>query len=217
MTPVPAIHAVTDDRVLAFPDFLARARALALGPHVAIHLRGRLDGGPLLALADQVRALTAESRTRLLIHDRLDVAQLCGADGVHLPAYGLPVAAARRALGPDTLIGRSTHSAEEARAALDEGADFAFLGPIWPTASHPDRPALGTAALSPPARADSATSPPHPIIAIGALTPARAAEARAAGAMGVAAITALWDAPDPAAAVRDLWLSFTSCSPPRFG
>lgn len=202
MSRVPVVHAVTDDRVLALPDFLDRARALALGPAVAIHLRGRLEGGPLLTLADRLRALTAPSATRLVIHDRLDVARLCGADGLHLPSAGLPVAAARRDLGPGPLLGRSTHAPDQVRAALDDGADWAFLGPIWATATHPDRTPLGTAAIT------AATATPAAIIAIGGITPERAAEARSAGASGIAAIRALWDARDPAAAARDLLLSF---------
>jgi thiamine-phosphate pyrophosphorylase len=198
---VPRVHAVTDDRVVALPDFLTRARALAQGPDVAIHLRAaRLSARNLLALADQLRAITRDSGTRLFVHDRVDLALLSAADGVHLPGSGLPVRPVRAYLGPGWLVGRSTHGAGEARAAIREGADYAFLGSIWPTASHPDRVPLGSDAIT--------AARPGPVIAIGGVTAARSAEARARGASGVAAITALWDAPDPAAAVRALLLSF---------
>jgi len=202
VTAVPRLHAVTDDRVLALPDVLDRARALALGPDVAIHLRGALSGRPLLALADALRALTAAAGALLIVNDRLDVARLCRADGLHLPARGLPVA--RVAAHPDRphLVGRSTHAAADARAALAAGADYVFLGNVWPTASHPDRPPLGPAAIGVVSSAR--------VIAIGGITADRAAEARAAGAGGVAAIRALWDAPDPAAAARNLLLSFSA-------
>jgi thiamine-phosphate pyrophosphorylase len=203
---IPVVCAVTDDRVLAHPDFLDRARAVALGPRTALVLRGTLPGGPLLHLADHLREILAPSGTRLLIHDRLDVARLTGAAGVHLPAHGVPVAAARAALGPEALIGRSTHTPAEAAAAAADGADYVFLGNIWETASHPGRTPLGTAAL-----ADASAAPAAPaIIAIGGVTPDRAAAARAAGASGVAAVRALWDAPDPALAARALLLSFTA-------
>ncbi len=200
MRVVPIVHAVTDDRVAALPDFLERARALAVGPDIAIHLRARMPGNRLLALADSLRAITASTDTRLIIHDRVDVARLSGADGVHLPRSGVPVERARALLPERALVGGSTHTADDARSAAATGADYVFLGNIWETASHPGRPGLGVAALA-EARIDR-------VIAIGGVTVERAALAAAAGAAGVAAIRALWDAADPAAAVRALRVSF---------
>jgi thiamine-phosphate pyrophosphorylase len=194
------VHAVTDDRVLSLPDFPARARALALGPDFAIHLRGSLAGGPLLALAEDLRDALASSGTRLIVHDRLDVARIAGADGLHLPAAGLPTGAARTVLGPEPLLGRSTHAAAEAKAAAADGADYVFLGNVWETASHPGRQALGPTAIR--------DALPTPVLAIGGVTPAMAPLAAAAGAAGVAAIRALWDADDPAAAARALRVCF---------
>jgi thiamine-phosphate diphosphorylase len=197
--PVPVVHAVTDDRVVALPDFLERARALAIGPDVAVQLRARMPGDRILALADTLRAITASTGTRLIIHDRADTARLSGADGVHLPRSGLPTERARGLLPEGALVGRSTHTADEARAAV-AGADYVFLGNIWETASHPGRRGLGVGAL-----VEAGTSR---VIAIGGVTAERAALAAAAGAAGVAAIRALWDAADPAAAVRALRVSF---------
>jgi thiamine-phosphate pyrophosphorylase len=194
------VHAVTDDRVLALPDFLERAAALALGPAYAVHLRGRLGADPLLGLADALRGITAPSGTCLQIHDRLDIARLCGADGVHLPAVGFPTARARDLLGPAALIGRSVPGAAEARAAMGAGNDYVFLGNIWETTSHPGRPGLGPDAIA-AARCAG-------IIAIGGVTPATAEDAARAGAAGVAAIRGLWDAPDPAAAARAMRVPF---------
>ena len=195
------MHAVTDDRVLSLPDFRSRAEHLALGPAYAIHLRGTLPGREFLALADRLRELTAASGTRLFVHDRLDVARLCGADGVHLPAAGVPTPAARALLAPPALLGRSTHSAAEARAAAAAGCDYVFLGHIWETATHPGRPPLGPAAI--------AAARPADVIAIGGITAGTALLAARAGAAGVAAIRALWDAPDPAAAARALRVCFS--------
>jgi len=194
------VHAVTDDRVLALPDFCERAAAVALGPDCAIHLRGRLPAERLLAIADRLRHITAEAGATLLIHDRLDVAILCGADGMHLPAVGFPTARARSMLGRAALIGRSVHSPAQAHAAAKEGNDYVFLGNIWETASHPGRPGLGPAAIT--------AALPAPIIAIGGINAATAARAAQAGAAGVAAIRALWDAPDPAAAAHTLRVLF---------
>lgn len=195
------MHAVTDDRVLALPDFLTRAGQVALGPAFAIHLRGRLPARALLAIADRLRGLTAATGTRLLVHDRVDVARLCGADGVHLPGTGLPTPAARTLLGPDALLGRSTHAAIEAVEATAAGSDYVFLGNIWTTASHPARPPLGSAAI--------AAARPATVIAIGGVTTETAPLAARAGAVGVAAIRALWDAADPAAAAQALRVCFS--------
>jgi thiamine-phosphate pyrophosphorylase len=198
---VPLLFAVTDDCVVRLPDFLERACAVACSPDVALLLRGTMPARELLALADTLRTITVASGARLLLHDRVDAARLCGADGVHLPAHGLPVPAVRRLLGPEPLVGRSTHTAAEARAAVANGADYALLGPIWTTASHPGRPPLGLDVLG--------AARPTSVVAIGGVTAARAADARAAGACGVAAIRALWDADDPAAAARAVLLSFS--------
>jgi thiamine-phosphate pyrophosphorylase len=102
-------------------------------------------------------------------------------------------------LGPDVLIGRSTHSASEAREAHAAGADYVFLGPIWPTASHPDRAPLGVDVI--------AAAVPARIVAIGGVTPARTAQCREAGAWGVAAISALWGVEDSGAAAARFLVS----------
>jgi thiamine-phosphate pyrophosphorylase len=199
VTRLALVHAVTDDRVLALPDFFDRARALARGPWVAIHLRGRLAGGPLLRLAERLRGLTAETGAQLLVHDRADVARLCGADGTHLPEGGLPVSRTRELLPAGALVGRSVHAPADADIAAAEGADYVFLGSIWETASHPGRPPLGPGAIT--------ASTAGRVIAIGGITPATAQEAVRAGAAGVAAIRALWDAADPGAAADALRVS----------
>lgn len=194
MIALPSVYAVTDDRVVAQPDFLARARALATGPDIAIVLRARLPGKALLGLADALRHITQSSGARLIVHDRADVARLTDADGVHLPALGLPVDRVAEVLGPGVLVGSSVHDADAARSAADRGASYVFLGNIWETPSHSNRRGLGTAAI--------VAAQPTRVVAIGGVTSERATLARGAGAVGVAAIRALWDAPDPAAAVR---------------
>jgi thiamine-phosphate pyrophosphorylase len=193
---VPRLHAITDRQVLSLPDFATRARAIAAAGDVALHARaGPIDAGQLIALAN----LLLETGALVLVNDRADVVPLVAAGGVHLPAAGLPIGAAREMLGPDVLIGRSTHSASEARDAHEAGANYVFLGPIWPTASHPDRAPLGVDVI--------AAAAPAQIVAIGGVTPARAAQCREAGAWGVAAISALWGAEDSGGAAREFLLS----------
>jgi thiamine-phosphate pyrophosphorylase len=88
-----------------------------------------------LALAEEARRLTHDHKALLLVNDRVDVVLAVGADGVHLRSDSLPVAAARRLLGPHRLIGVSAHSADEVVRAEADGADFAVLGPVYETRS----------------------------------------------------------------------------------
>jgi thiamine-phosphate pyrophosphorylase len=104
---------------------------------------------------------------------------------------------------PSGWIGRSVHSADEAARAVEEGADFLLVGNIYETASHPGRPAAGLALV----RAAAALG--RPVIAIGGVDAGRVREVRAAGAYGVAAISALWRAADPAAAALALLAPWT--------
>jgi thiamine-phosphate pyrophosphorylase len=194
---VPRLHAVTNPDILALPDLAARAGAIAGAGAVALHARaGPVEAKTLIALARLLR----DTGATVLVNDRADIVSLVGAAGVHLPAEGLPVEAARRLVGPDLLIGRSTHHPDEAQAAHEAGADYVFLGPIWETASHPGGRPLGLAVI--------AAAAPARVIAIGGVTPERAAACRAAGAYGVAAISAVWRAADPAAAARRMLVSF---------
>lgn len=194
---VPRVHAVTDAQIAARPNLDRLAAALAVSPSVALHARlPDADGRMVFDLALRLRRASAI----VLVNDRVDVARITDAAGAHLPANGLPIASARALLSPDQLLGRSTHHPDEARRAADEGADYVFLGPIWESATHPGRAGIGLEAL----RGLGSIK----VIAIGGITAARAAQCRDAGAWGVAAIAALWNAADPAAAVRAMLLSF---------
>jgi len=190
---------VTDGRVLADPDLGRKAAAIAaLGPATALHLRDRSATMQHLAeIGRRFIALTRPPEAALLVNGRADLACALGAQGVQLAAGDLAVADARQVLGKGW-IGRSVHSLAEARAAVDEGADFLLAGNIYATPSHPGRPAAGVGFIS------ACAVLGRPVIAIGGITAERAVECRDAGAWGVAAIRALWDADDPYAAGRAL-------------
>jgi thiamine-phosphate pyrophosphorylase len=172
----------------------AIAAALAAGVD-AIQLRDRrVGGGALFAAAVELRVLTRGRGARLLVNDRIDVALAAGADGVHLPAASFPIAAARRLVGPEAWIGRSTHAPDEAARAAAEGADYVVVGPIFATPSKRAFGApLGVTALEATARIGC------PVVAIGGITPTELPALRTAGAHGVAIIRAVLDADDPAA------------------
>lgn len=198
---LPLLHVVTDDEIAQLPDLGERARAVAAAGAIALHARGPgLGGRACLDLARTLGAALHGTDSLLFVNDRLDVARVVSAYGAHLPAGGLPLAAARKLLGPQALMGRSVHSAEQARRAHAEGADYVFLGPIWETPSHPGAAPLGADAIREAA--------PARVIAIGGITAQRAGLCRAAGAHGVAAISAVWRAPDPGGAARAILLSF---------
>ena len=199
MRPLPRLHAITDAAVLATADLGVRAAAIAAaGPAVALHARDRAAGGGALArAAARLVALARPAEAAVFVSGRPDVAAAVGAQGVQLAGDDLAPADARRVL-PAGWIGRSVHSVDEAGAAVDEGADYLLVGNVYPTASHPGRPATGLGLV----RASAALG--RPVIAIGGVDVARAVEVRDAGAWGVAAIAALWRAPDPAAAALAL-------------
>lgn len=195
---LPRLHAVTDERVARRPDLEQVAAGLAAGaPGLALHARGHtLTGLEHYRLATRLRPQPTAA-VRLFVNDRLDVALAVNADGVQLSAHSLGVTDARR-LRPSWLVGRSVHDvagAEDARAA---GADYLVAGPVYATLTHPGAPPLGLDGL----RAIAAAG--LPVIAIGGVTAGQIGELRRAGAWGVAAIRALWDATDPAAAAREM-------------
>jgi thiamine-phosphate pyrophosphorylase len=197
----PVVHLITDRRIVS--DLALRASAALAGLPaglVAIHLREKdLGGRDLLALARTLVAVCRAHGQRLLVNDRLDVALAAGADGVHLPAAGIPVADARRLLGPAALVGVSCHSAADVARALAGGASYATFSPVYETPSkRAYGPPVGLDALREAARLGL------PLVALGGVSPERVPELRAAGAAGVAAIRAWLEAPDPALAVRAL-------------
>ncbi|GIW41721.1 MAG: putative thiamine-phosphate synthase [Candidatus Binatia bacterium] len=187
---------------------LGKVRAALRGGVDAVQLREKdLDGGELFELA---RRLLEECRARgalLFVNDRIDVALAVGADGIHLPARSFPVPEARRLVGPERWIGISTHSESEVRAAARDGADFAVLGPVYPTPGK--GPPLGTEPLRLACR-DSGI----PVLAIGGILPSRVSEVLAAGARGVAVIGAVLDRDDPERAASELRKALSSSAAP---
>ena len=201
--PLPRLHAITDARIARRPDLDLIAAALAQGggSELAFHARGReLTGLEHYDLAFRLSVLPSQ----LFVNDRLDVALAVPTAGVQLGHGSLPVSAAR-ALNPVWWIGRSVHDLAEAEAARTEGADYLVVGPVFATASHPERAPLGLARLQAIASAIDGL----PVIAIGGITADRVREVKKSGAYGVAAIRALWDDVEPAEAARRMreWMS----------
>jgi thiamine-phosphate pyrophosphorylase len=199
---LPRLHVVTDDSMLARGGFEARAREVleAGGSEIALHLRGpSTDGATMYALARELLPHALDTGALLMVNDRLDVALAVEVHGAHLGHRSLGVRLARGLLGDGRLLGASVRDAAEARIAAEEGADYAFLGTIFPTPSHPGHAGMGLEGL---VAVTSALSQRLSVVAIGGIDAARAAGVLGAGAYGIAVVRGVWDSRDPAVAVR---------------
>jgi len=197
---LPPLYAIVDPLDTG-RDPVDLAVAFLAGGARLLQLRLKAASARELFAAAETIALRARAVGALfLVNDRPDVARAVDADGVHLGQDDLPVEAARRVLGKGRLIGVSTHSLEEARAAAAAGADYVGVGPVHATTSKPKPlPPCGLGLV----RAVRAAVR-CPLVAIGGITPETAAETRAAGADAVAMIGALVRVSDPARAVREV-------------
>jgi thiamine-phosphate pyrophosphorylase len=202
MFTLPRVYALTD----------VQLSGLSHAEQVDLFIRGgaslvqlREKQMPALEFYEQARGAVAIARQQgvtVIINDRVDVALAVGAHGVHLGQDDLPPEAVRELLGPEAIIGYSTHTVEQAREALTLPISYLAIGPIFQTTTKTDTsPVLGLDALRAVRRAIGSL----PLVAIGGITYANAREAIEAGADSVAVISAL--ASNPARitqATRDL-------------
>ena len=159
-----------------------------------------LSAAALLPLARDLRTMTRRYGAKLLINDRIDVALAVEADGVHLGGHSLPTFLARRLLGPERLIGVSTHRLAEISTAAADGADFVTFGPVFTTPSKADYgPPLGINALH-----AACAAAPLPVFALGGIKAAHLSSLRGCGCHGIAVISAIIAAPSPEEATQSL-------------
>jgi thiamine-phosphate pyrophosphorylase len=152
-------------------------------------------------LARRAAAITRGSDLRLVVNDRADIARAAGADGVHLTTRSIPAATIRRTFGTDFLIGVSTHSLAEARAARDGDADFAVFGPVFDTVS---KRVYGDLVGLDELRGVARELAPFPVLALGGINLDNAHQCLRAGASGIAGISLFSEARCLAATVREL-------------
>ncbi|OXM46944.1 thiamine phosphate synthase [Amycolatopsis alba] len=175
--------------------------ALAGGVDI-IQLRDKAIEAKQEIAALEVLAEACERHGKLLaVNDRADIALAVGAHVLHLGQDDIPVPLARQIVGDDVVIGRSTHSAEQAKAAAEEaGVDYFCTGPCWPTPTKPGRSAPGLDLV----RATAAFGTSRPWFAIGGIDAVRLPEVLDAGASRIVVVRAITEAEDPEAAARTL-------------
>lgn len=195
-----SLYLITDRHQLPPGQTLDSAIGSALQGGVrAVQLREKdLSDAELLPMAQQIRALTRHYNARLIINDRIDIALAVHADGVHLGGHSLPTDVVRKRIGPDLLIGVSTHSNTEIRLATELGADFVTFGPVYAT---PSKAAFG-APQGLEALAEACRCSSLPVFALGGITASRAVAIRQAGAKGIALISAIIASTDPRGAAE---------------
>ena len=176
------LYVLITERLCARP-WLDTAKLALQGGADALQLREKeLPAGELLRRARQLTQLCREHHALCIINDRPDIALLAGADGVHVGQDDLPADQARRLIGPDFLLGVSTHHLDQARAAQLSGADYLGVGPVFPSQTKPRDILPGLEYARQVAR-----QIPLPAVAIAGITPDNAPQVMQTGVSGIAA------------------------------
>lgn len=190
---LPRVYALTDVQ-LSGRSHAEQVELLSLGGASLVQLREKRM--PALEFFEQAKAavtVAERSGVRLIVNDRVDIALAVGASGVHLGQDDLPPHAARKLLGPNAILGYSTHNVDQALEAVKLPIDYLAIGPIFQTTTKTDTfPILGLEGLRTVRRAIG----DFPLVAIGGITHANARDAIAAGADSVAVISALLSDPN---------------------
>ena len=190
------LYLCTPDR----PDLADFVSACIGGGVDVVQLREKqLEARPLLARARLVGDVCRAEGVPFVLNDRPDLALDAGADGVHVGQDDAPVALARRILGPDAIVGLSTHGPDDLTAAASEDVTYISAGPVEPTPTKPGRPGTGLGYAG-----EASRRSPVPVFVTGGVTPERVPELAAAGVRHFVVVRYLTEAADPAAAARAL-------------
>lgn len=200
------LNAIVDGGLRDIGDLAQLAALAAENGATIIQYRDKLTSTrEMIAQAVAMRAALAGTGVPLLVNDRVDVALASDANGVHLGRDDMDAATARRLLGENAIIGLTVKNEADADVAIAAPVDYACIGGVFETLSktNPDAP-VGIDGFAALRRRIGEARPRLPVGAIAGIDAARAAEAVAAGASGVAVISAIFRAPDMAAATREL-------------
>lgn len=187
-------------------DLEVLLRAALTGGADIVQLREKVLGRAEIERAAQTFRRVADTFSALFIlNDDPDLARSCDADGVHVGQDDVSAEQARELLGPDAIIGLSTHSEEQIAASAARPVDYISVGPVWETPTKAGRPGVGIELIE-----HAAARAPHPFFAIGGIDADNAGQVVAAGAQRLCAVRAIRDAADPAAAATALRQAFAA-------
>jgi len=190
------LYLCTADR----PDLVAFLTACVAGGVDVVQLRDKhLDARPLLARARLAAAVCRDLGVPFVLNDRPDLALECGADGVHVGQDDAPASLARRILGPEAIVGLSTHAPAELDASATEPADYLSAGPVSATPTKPGRAGTGLGYLR-----YAAVTATVPFFVTGGVTPETVPAMAEAGARRFVVVRWLTESVDAAAAARAL-------------
>ena len=197
-----SLYLITDRRIAGRRNIVDIVHDAILGGVSVVQFREKTAATyEMIELARELHHVTRSAGVPLIINDRIDVALAIEAEGVHVgPPDDMPAFLARKLLGPDCIVGVSAESPEIALQAVRDGADYVGVGDIYGTISKADAgEPIGLTGLK------SVVDICHiPVVGIGGISPGNAAAVIEAGASGVALISAIVGADDPAAASREL-------------
>ncbi len=199
------LYLCTPDR----PDLLDFVAACIRGGVDIVQLRDKvLDAKPLLHAAHQLNELCHQHGVPFILNDRPDLALEVGADGVHVGQDDAPVSLARTILGPDAIIGLSTHGPDDLKGALDQDVTYLSAGPVEATPTKPGRPGTGLAYLT-----QATNESTVPVFVTGGVTPERIPELAAAGARHFVVVRYLTESRDPERAATELSAAISDAAP----
>jgi thiamine-phosphate pyrophosphorylase len=205
------IYGITAEKFSAGRTNVEVVRSMIAGGIRIIQYREKRPAKSFSNILDechQIRLLTREAGVLLIINDYVDIAQMVDADGVHVGQDDFPVAAVRRMIGPGKIIGLSTHSPDQAAAAVLSGADYIGVGPIFSTTTKDDVCApVGVEYLD-----HIVHSCPLPFVAIGGIKENNLNQVIRHGAKTICLVSEIVGAPDIATKVRRLQATLSKCS-----
>lgn len=193
-------YAVTDRAWIGTQTLYQQVEAALKGGATCVQLREKeLDEAAFLQEAKELCALCRRYGVPFIVNDNVDVAQACGADGVHVGQEDMKAGEVRRRVGEDMILGVSVHTVEEARRAVRDGADYLGLGAVFPTSTKTDADQMSNETLR-----DICGAVEIPVVAIGGLNRDNILRLSGSGVDGVALVSAIFGAEDIEAACREL-------------
>jgi len=196
----PSLYFITDSTGFTEEEFLYRVEQALIGGATMLQLREKeKTTREYMELAIKVHALTQKFNVPLLIDDRVDVALAVDAEGVHVGASDLPVAAARRLMGDYKIVGATAKTVPWAQDVYEQGADYLGVGAIYPTTTK-----VKTVLTSTDTLRDICEAVPIPVNAIGGLNKDNLDILDGIPIAGICVVSAIMKAPDPALAAKEL-------------